>query len=75
MSLVDQATVIQFGIFIDVENRLILEGFEPKDQLQIYRLNGQLIEDNCIENLQGYKLTSGFYIFKYAAESVKMYVP
>lgn len=75
MNLVQQTTEKQYGVFIDTDDRLIFEGFAPNDFIQIYRLDGQLLEDNCVEKLQGHKLTSGFYIFKYAAESVKMYVP
>jgi hypothetical protein len=64
-----------FGVFIDEENRLVLTGFEEDDQLEIFRLNGQLLEANCVEKLQGRALPSGFYLIRYAGTGTKIYVP
>ncbi len=65
----------QFGVFIDEANRLVLTGFEQDQQLEIFRLNGQLLEANCVEKLQGRTLPSGFYLIRYAGTGTKIYVP
>jgi hypothetical protein len=65
----------KFGIFIDEENRLVLTGFEEDDQLEIFRLNGQLLEANRADKLQGRVLPSGFYLIRYAGTGTKIYVP
>lgn len=65
----------QFGIFIDEANRLVLTGFEQDQQVEIFRLNGQLLEANCVEKLQGRTLPSGFYLIRYAGTGTKIYVP
>jgi hypothetical protein len=65
----------KFGIFIDAENRLVLTGFDQDNQLEIFRLNGQLLEANCVEKLQGRALPSGFYLIRYAGTGTKIYVP
>ena len=64
-----------FGVFIDEENRLLLTGFEQNNQLEIFRLNGQLLEANSVEKLQGRVLPSGFYLIRYAGTGTKIYVP
>lgn len=65
----------QFGVFIDEANRLVLTGFEQDQQVEIFRLNGQLLEANCVEKLQGRTLPSGFYLIRYAGTGTKIYVP
>lgn len=65
----------QFGVFIDEANRLVLTGFEQDQQMEIFRLNGQLLEANCVEKLQGRTLPSGFYLIRYAGTGTKIYVP
>lgn len=65
----------QFGVFIDEANRLVLTGFEQDQQLEIFRLNGQLLEANCVEKLQGRTIPSGFYLIRYAGTGTKIYVP
>jgi hypothetical protein len=65
----------KFGIFIDEANRLVLTGFEQDQQVEIFRLNGQLLEANCVEKLQGRTLPSGFYLIRYAGTGTKIYVP
>lgn len=69
----DQAQ--HYGIYIDTENQLILEGFEQNEQIEIYRLNGQLVVANSAEKLQGFALDSGFYIIRHAEAGTKLYVP
>lgn len=64
-----------YGIYIDADNHLILEGFELNEQIEIYRLNGQLLVANSAEKLQGFALGSGFYIIRHAAAGTKLYVP
>ncbi|MFM7644837.1 MAG: hypothetical protein ACKO5N_08630 [Sphingomonadales bacterium] len=64
-----------YGIYIDAENQLILEGFEQNDQIEIYRLNGQLVVANSADKLQGFALGSGFYIIRHAEAGTKLYVP
>ncbi len=65
----------QFGVFIDEANRLVLTGFEQDQQVEIFRLNAQLLEANCVEKLQGRTLPSGFYLIRYAGTGTKIYVP
>jgi hypothetical protein len=65
----------KFGVFIDEENRLVLTGFEQEDELEIFRLNGQLLEANSADKLQGRVLPSGFYLIRYAGTGTKIYVP
>ena len=65
----------QFGVFIDEANRLVLTGFDQDQQVEIFRLNGQLLEANCVEKLQGRTLPSGFYLIRYAGTGTKIYVP
>ena len=64
-----------YGIFFDAENHLILEGFQQEEQIEIYRLNGQLLIANSAEKLQGFALTSGFYLIRHAVAGTKLYVP
>ena len=64
-----------FGVFIDEENRLVLTGFEQENELEIFRLNGQLLEANSADKLQGRVLPSGFYLIRYAGTGTKIYVP
>lgn len=64
----------QFGVFIDEANRLVLTGFDQDQQVEIFRLNGQLLEANCVEKLQGRTLPSGFYLIRYAGTGTKIYV-
>lgn len=64
-----------YGIYIDAENQLILEGFEHNDQIEIYRLNGQLVVANSADKLQGFALGSGFYIIRHSIAGTKLYVP
>ncbi|MFM9005763.1 MAG: hypothetical protein ACKOSR_09720 [Flavobacteriales bacterium] len=64
-----------YGIYIDAENQLMLEGFEQNDQIEIYRLNGQLVVANSADKLQGFALGSGFYIIRHAEAGTKLYVP
>jgi len=64
-----------YGIYIDAENQLILEGFEQNDQIEIYRLNGQLVVANSADKLQGFALGSGFYIIRHSIAGTKLYVP
>lgn len=65
----------QFGVFIDEANRLVLTGFEQDQQVEIFRLNGKLLEANCVEKLQRRTLPSGFYLIRYAGTGTKIYVP
>lgn len=65
----------QYGVFIDEANRLVLTGFEQDQLVEIFRLNGQLLEANCVEKLQGRTLPSGFYLIRYAGTGTKIYVP
>jgi hypothetical protein len=65
----------KFGVFIDEENRLVLTGLEQEDELEIFRLNGQLLEANSADKLQGRVLPSGFYLIRYAGTGTKIYVP
>lgn len=65
----------QFNVFIDEANRLVLTGFEQDQQVEIFRLNGQLLEANCVEKLQRRTLPSGFYLIRYAGTGTKIYVP
>lgn len=65
----------KFGVFIDEANRLVLTGFEQDQLVEIFRLNGQLLEANCVEKLQGRTLPSGFYLIRYAGTGTKIYVP
>jgi len=53
----------------------LLTGFEQNNQLEIFRLNGQLLEANSVEKLQGRVLPSGFYLIRYAGTGTKIYVP
>lgn len=64
-----------FQIYIDKNNCLILEGFDPDASLKIYRLNGQLVQANTVEKLQGLSLPSGFYIIRHQLAGTKLYVP
>ncbi|MBM3916269.1 MAG: hypothetical protein FJ349_01495 [Sphingomonadales bacterium] len=64
-----------YGIYIDAENQLILEGFEHNDHIEIYRLNGQLVVANSADKLQGFALGSGFYIIRHSIAGTKLYVP
>lgn len=64
-----------FQIYIDKNNCLILEGFDPDASLKIYRLNGQLVQANTVEKLQGLALPSGFYIIRHPLAGTKLYVP
>jgi hypothetical protein len=64
-----------FQIYIDKNNCLILEGFDPAASLKIYRLNGQLVQANTVEKLQGLALPSGFYIIRHPLAGTKLYVP
>jgi hypothetical protein len=73
-SLQQQATQ-HIQIYTDIDNCLVLEGFDPDASLKIYRLNGQLVEDNTVENLQGLSLPSGFYIVRHPEAGTKLYVP
>jgi hypothetical protein len=43
--------------------------------LEIFRLNGQLLEANSADKLQGRVLPSGFYLIRYAGTGTKIYVP
>jgi hypothetical protein len=74
VSSLQQATQ-HFQIYTDTDNCLVLEGFDPDASLKIYRLNGQLVEDNTVENLQGLSLPSGFYIVRHPEAGTKLYVP
>jgi hypothetical protein len=74
VSSLQQATQ-HFQIYTDNDNCLVLEGFDPDASLKIYRLNGQLVEDNTVENLQGLSLPSGFYIVRHPEAGTKLYVP
>jgi hypothetical protein len=65
----------KFGVFIDAENRLVLTGFDQDNQLEIFRINGQLLEANSADKLQGRVLPSGFYLIRYAGTGTKIYVP
>jgi len=65
----------KFGVFIDAENRLVLTGFDQDNQLEIFRINGQLLEANRADKLQGRVLSSGFYLIRYAGTGTKIYVP
>jgi hypothetical protein len=65
----------KFGVLIDAENHLVLTGFEQEDELEIFRLNGQLLEANSADKLQGRVLPSGFYLIRYAGTGTKIYVP
>lgn len=75
VDLAPQVSSQLFGVFIDEENRLVLTGFEKDNLLEIYRLNGQLLEFNSAEKLQGHVLPSGFYLIRYAGTGTKIYVP
>ena len=72
---ISQVSNQHFGVFIDEENCLLLTGFEQNNQLEIFRLNGQLLEANSVEKLQGRVLPSGFYLIRYAGTGTKIYVP
>ena len=75
IGLGSQVSSQKYGVFIDEENRLVLTGFEQENQLEIFRLNGQLLEANSVEKLQGRELPSGFYLIRYAGTGTKIYVP
>lgn len=75
IGLESEASSEKYGVFIDEANRLELTGFDLEDQLEIFRLNGQLLEANSVEKLQGRVLQSGFYLIRYAGTGTKIYVP
>lgn len=75
VSALQQQYTAPFQIYIDKDNCLVLEGFEADTSLKIYRLNGQLVEANTIEKLQGLRLPSGFYIVRHPVFGTKLYVP
>ncbi|MFM7007472.1 MAG: hypothetical protein ACKOWX_09490 [Flavobacteriales bacterium] len=75
VSAIEQQVSSDLQIYIDKDNHLVLGGFEPDTILKIYRLNGQVVEANTVEKLQGLTLPSGFYIVRHPVAGTKLYVP
>ena len=62
-------------ISIDAQSRLNIEGAAAQDKVEIFRLNGELLQKSTVAQLNGAQLTSGFYIIRIAETAAKIYVP
>lgn len=62
-------------ISIDANSRLSIEGANKQDNIEIYRLNGELLQRSTVAQVNGVQLASGFYIIRCADTATKIYVP
>ena len=62
-------------ISIDEQNQVRIEGASPEQKVEIFRLNGQLLQESNVGKVNGTKLTTGFYFIRCATECAKIYVP
>jgi hypothetical protein len=62
-------------ISIDEQQRLRLEGVEAQEKVEIFRLNGQLVQESIVGKLNGTQLPAGYYLIRCATECAKIYVP
>lgn len=65
------------GLLISIdENKLVLiEGSNPQEVVEIYKLSGQLLQQTTVSQINGMALPSGFYIIRCAGTGAKIYVP
>lgn len=65
------------GLLISIdENKLVLiEGSSPQEEVEIYKLSGQLLQQTTVSQINGTALPSGFYIIRCAGTGAKIYVP
>ena len=65
------------GLLISIdENKLVLiEGASPQEEVEIYKLSGQLLQQTTVSQINGTALPSGFYIIRCAGTGAKIYVP
>lgn len=65
------------GLLISIdENKLVLiEGASPQEEVEIYKLSGQLLQQTTVSQINGTALPSGFYIIRCAGIGAKIYVP
>jgi hypothetical protein len=62
-------------ISIDENKLVLIEGSSPQEEVEIYRLSGQLLQQTTVSQINGTALSSGFYIIRCAGTGAKIYVP
>jgi hypothetical protein len=71
-SLEENPTMI---ISIDAQSRIGIEGAAAHEKVEIFRLNGELLQKSTVLQVNGVQLPSGFYIIRCAETATKIYVP
>ncbi len=65
----------EFLISIDEHNRILIEGLGAQENVEIFRLSGQLLQQTTVSQVNGTTLPAGFYLVRCGAKGAKIYVP
>jgi glycine cleavage system pyridoxal-binding protein P len=68
-SLLDEATAASEAM------TMFFNALNKQDNIEIYRLNGELLQRSTVAQVNGVQLASGFYIIRCADTATKIYVP